>query len=99
MRRTLRTTALTSVLAIGGLLGIDTPPAQAQGFGVFGSFGVYPGNSYYGGGYGGYGNGYYGGGYGNSYYGGYGNGYYGGGYGGGGYGGLPIPMVGISGYS
>lgn len=96
MRRTLRSVALAGVLAVGGLVGLGTTTARAQGFGGYypGGYGGYPGIGYgrgCGGGYGGaYGGspvlrvGGYGGGWGyGGYYGGYGSGY------GRGYGGFP----------
>jgi hypothetical protein len=60
MKTTLRTMAWAGVLAIGGILGLGTSLARAQGYG-----------DYPGGGYGGYGGGYDGG-YGGGYDGGYG---------------------------
>ena len=103
MRHAIRSSALASVLAIGGMVGWGTTSAQAQGYGAYPGVGVY-GQGYPGVGYGGgsFGGGYVGlggiglgiGGYGGGYpasqlggYGGYGG--YGGGYtsGYGGYGG------------
>jgi len=85
MRHILRSVALASVLALGGLLALGTSEARAQGYGGYqgGYGGGYPGGSYapgYGGNYGsGYGR-YYGSGpVGYPAVGGYGQGY--GGYG------------------
>ena len=78
MRRTIKSVALASVLAIGGLMGPASPSAQAQGYGGPG-YGGYPGG-------GGYVQGYPGGGYVGATY--------GPGYGGVGIGGYPAAQVG-----
>jgi hypothetical protein len=53
MRRTLRSVALASLLALGGLVGFGTTSAHAQGFGGYypSGYGVYRGAYGYGGGY------------------------------------------------